>query len=178
VVVAVVAVRVVKMAGYPIVHMLAVRHRFAATSGPVDMARLVPTAAVVRGAAVGVLARYLNHVLVDMTFVRMVEVTIVQVVGVAAVTYRGVSTTWPMLMRMVGMGWGGASRHETAAFLGFRCADAAARILRGVVHTSAVGESGPVRQGRPLGASLAPTAVPLTRTPFPRTRSGLILKMP
>ena len=56
VVVAVVAVRVVKMAGYPIVHMIAVRDRFVATSGPVDVARFVPTAAVVGGAAVGVLA--------------------------------------------------------------------------------------------------------------------------
>jgi hypothetical protein len=56
VVVAVVAVRVVKMAGYPIVHMIAVRHRLVATSGPVDVARFVPTAAVVGGAAVGVLA--------------------------------------------------------------------------------------------------------------------------
>jgi hypothetical protein len=56
VVVAVIAVRVVKMAGYPIVHMIAVRDRFVATSGPVDVARFVPTAAVVGGAAVGVLA--------------------------------------------------------------------------------------------------------------------------
>ena len=55
-VVAVVAVRMVKMAGDPIVHMTAVGHRFVATSGPVDMARLVPTAAVVGGAAVAVLA--------------------------------------------------------------------------------------------------------------------------
>ena len=54
-VVAVVAVWVVKMAGDPIVHVIAVRHRFVATSGPVDMARLVPAAAVVGGAAVGVL---------------------------------------------------------------------------------------------------------------------------
>jgi hypothetical protein len=106
-------------------------------------------------------------VLVDVTFVRMVEVTIVQVVGVAAVTYRGVSTTWPMLMSVVGMGWGGASRHETASFLGFRCADAAARILRGVVHTSAVGKSGPVRQGRPLGACPTPTAGAAFANPFP-----------
>jgi hypothetical protein len=56
VVVTVVGVRVVKMAGYAIVHMIAVRHRFVATSGPVDMARLVPAAAVVGGAAVAVLA--------------------------------------------------------------------------------------------------------------------------
>jgi hypothetical protein len=56
VVVAVVAMRVVKMVGDPIVHMIPVRHRFVATSGPVGMSRLMPTAAVVRGAAVGVLA--------------------------------------------------------------------------------------------------------------------------
>jgi hypothetical protein len=56
VVVAVVAVRMVKMARDPIVHMIAVRHRFVATTGAVDVAGLVPTAAVVRGAAVRVLA--------------------------------------------------------------------------------------------------------------------------
>jgi hypothetical protein len=55
-VVAVIAVRVVKMAGDPIIHMVAVRHRIVATSGPVDMTRVVPTAAMVGGAAVGVLA--------------------------------------------------------------------------------------------------------------------------
>jgi hypothetical protein len=56
VVVAVIAVRAVKMAGDPIVHMVAVRHCIVAASGPVDMARIVPTAAMVGGAAVGVLA--------------------------------------------------------------------------------------------------------------------------
>jgi hypothetical protein len=56
VVVAVVAVRVVEMTGDPVVHMIAVRHRFMATSGPVDVARLVPAAAMVGGTAVGVLA--------------------------------------------------------------------------------------------------------------------------
>jgi hypothetical protein len=116
-------------------------------------------------------------VLVDMTFVRMVEVTIVQVVCVAAVKYGGVSTTWPMLMRMVGMGWGGASRYEIAILRGFSCADAAPRLLPGDVYGSTVGKSGAVWQG-PLGTRLAPIAVPLARTPFPRTRSGLILKTP
>jgi hypothetical protein len=56
VVVAVVTMRMVKMARHSIVHMIAVRHRFVATTGAVDMADVVPAAAVVRGAAVGVLA--------------------------------------------------------------------------------------------------------------------------
>lgn len=51
-----VAVRVVEVAGDPVIHMFAVRHRFVATSGAVDMARFVPAAAMVGGAAVGVLA--------------------------------------------------------------------------------------------------------------------------
>jgi hypothetical protein len=59
-------------------------------------------------------------VLIDVALVRMMEVTIVQIVGVAAVTCRGVSTTWPMLMRMIGMGGRGATRHEKASFRGFR----------------------------------------------------------
>jgi hypothetical protein len=56
-------------------------------------------------------------VLVDVTFVGVVKVTIVQVVYVAAVTYRGVSTTRPMVMSVVGMGWDGASRHEIGSFV-------------------------------------------------------------
>ena len=55
-VVAVIAVRVVKMSGDPIVHMVAVRHRIVAASGPVDMIRVVPTTAMAGSAAVRVLA--------------------------------------------------------------------------------------------------------------------------
>ena len=39
-----------------------------------------------------------------MSFMRVVKVTIVQIVDVAAVTYRGVAAARPMLMSMVGMG--------------------------------------------------------------------------
>jgi hypothetical protein len=42
--------------------------------------------------------------LVDMIFVRMVEVTIVQIVYVATVAHSGMSAVRPVLMRMVGMG--------------------------------------------------------------------------
>ena len=56
VVVAVVAVWVVKMAGDAIIYVVAVRHRVVATAGAVYMAALMPAAAVVGGAAVGILA--------------------------------------------------------------------------------------------------------------------------
>jgi hypothetical protein len=56
VVVAVIAVRAVKMTGDVIIHVVAVRHRLVAAAGAVHMARVMPTAAVVGCAAVGVLA--------------------------------------------------------------------------------------------------------------------------
>jgi len=56
VVVAVVAVWVVKMAGNAIIYMVAVRHRLVAAAGAVYMARLMTTAAMIGGAAVAVLA--------------------------------------------------------------------------------------------------------------------------
>ena len=154
-IVAVIAVRVVKMAGDPIVHMVAVWHGIVAASGPVDMTRVVPTAAMVGGAAVGVLAGHLDHMLVDMTFVRVVEVTIVQVIGVAAVTHGWVATARAVLMRMVGMGGGGARRHGIASFPYSKCTDAAAQRLRRRLIILTVGKSGPEWQGRTAWACWA-----------------------
>ena len=51
-----IAMRMMQVVGDAVVEVIAVRHRLVATSGPVDVARFVPTAAVVGGAAVGVLA--------------------------------------------------------------------------------------------------------------------------
>ena len=86
--------------------------------------------------------------LVDMTFVRVVEVTIVQVIGVAAVTHGWVATARAVLMRMVGMGGGGARRHGIASFPYSKCTDAAAQRLRRRLIILTVGKSGPEWQGR------------------------------
>jgi hypothetical protein len=66
--------------------------------------------------------------LVDMIFVRMVEMTIVQIVYVATVAHGGVSAAGPMLMSMVGMGRGRASRHGILSFPCPRSADTAERL--------------------------------------------------
>jgi membrane protein required for beta-lactamase induction len=87
-------------------------------------------------------------VLVDMTFVWMVEVTVVQVIGVAAVTHGWVSTAWAVLMRMVGTGGGGASRHGIASFRYSKCTDAAAQRGVAAFNNLTVGKSGPEWQGR------------------------------
>jgi hypothetical protein len=117
VVVAVAAVRMMKMSAHMVVCVIAVRNRRMAAAGPVNMSRLVPAAAMVGRAGVGVLVRHLNHMFVDMSFVRMVEMTIVQIVDVAAVADGGVATTRPMLVSMVGMSRRGTGCHGVISSL-------------------------------------------------------------
>ena len=62
-----------------------------------------------------------------MIVVRMVEVTIVHIIDVAAVPDGGVATTRPMLVGMIGMGWRGAGRHGVISFLCPGSADTAVR---------------------------------------------------
>jgi hypothetical protein len=128
VIVTVVAVRMMKMAADAVVRVIAVRHRLMATAGAVDVARVMTAAAVVGSAAVGVLARYLDRVLVDMIFVRMVKVTIVQIVYVATVAHGRVSAARSMLVSVVGVGWGRASRHGIVSFPCSKTADTAVRL--------------------------------------------------
>jgi hypothetical protein len=128
VIVAVVAVRVVQMAGDAIIHMIAVRHRLVTTAGPVRMPRLMPAATMVRGAALGVLARYLDHMFVDMIFVGMVQVTVVQIVDVAAVAHCGMSAAWPVPMSVIAVGRAGASRHGILSFSCPKSADTPVRL--------------------------------------------------
>jgi hypothetical protein len=60
-------------------------------------------AAMIRGAAIGVVGGDVDHVLVDMIFMRMVEVTIVQIVDVPAVSHGGMPTTRTVLVNVVRM---------------------------------------------------------------------------
>jgi hypothetical protein len=53
------AMRMMQVAGDAIIHVVSVRHRLVATAGAVRMSCLMPTAAMINGAAVGVLARHL-----------------------------------------------------------------------------------------------------------------------
>ena len=123
-----VAVRVMKMVGDAVIHMVAVRHCLVAAARAMNMTRLMPAATMVGGAIVGVLARYLDHVLVDMTFMRMVKVPVVQIVDVATVAHGRVPASQPVLMSMVSMGWSRTSRHRILSFLCPRSADTPVRL--------------------------------------------------
>jgi hypothetical protein len=128
VIVAVVAVRVVKMAGNAIIHMVSVRHCVVAAARTVRMARLMPAAAMVGGAPIGVLARHVDDVLVDMTFVGVMEMTVVQIIYMVVVAHGGMSAARPMLMSMIGMGLGRACRHGVISFPCPGSADTAVRL--------------------------------------------------
>lgn len=85
-------------------------------AGAVDMAGIMTAAAMIRGAAIGVVAGVVDHVLVDVIFVRVVEMTIVQVVYMAAVPHGGVPASRTVLVSVVRMLGCGASSHRGSSF--------------------------------------------------------------
>ena len=58
--------------------MIAVRNCLVTAAGAMDVAGIMTAAAMVRSAAIGVVAGYADHVLVDMIFTRMVKAGLVQ----------------------------------------------------------------------------------------------------
>ncbi len=111
-----IAVRMMQVVGDAVIDVIAMRDRLVTAIGAVDMTGLMAAAAVVGGAGVGIAARHLDHVLVDMIVVRVVEMPVMQVVDVAAMAHGGVAATRPMAMRMVGVAGVGAGRHFQSSF--------------------------------------------------------------
>jgi hypothetical protein len=110
-----VAVRVVQMALDAVIDVVAVRNRLMTATGAVDMARLVTAAAVIGRAAVGIFGGDPDHMLVDMVLMRMVQMTVVQVVDMVAVADGGVPAIGPVPVRVVGMLGFRASCHGTSS---------------------------------------------------------------
>ena len=76
-IVAVIAMRVMEVAADAVVKVVAVGNCLVAAAGAMDMAGIMTAAAMIRGAAIGIVAGDVDHVLVDMIFMRVMEVTIV-----------------------------------------------------------------------------------------------------
>ena len=110
-VVAMVAVRMMQVAVDEIVDVVAVRHRLVPATWPMLMTRLVPGAAMLGRAAVGILRRDLDHVLVDMVAVHVMQVPIVQVVDMIAMPHGGVATVGTVLVCVIGVMRFFARRH-------------------------------------------------------------------
>ena len=103
-----VVVRVMQTAVDQIVDVIAVRDWLVAAARPVRMT----AANIVRRAAHGVRCVDCYGVLVDVVFVHVVQMAVMQVVDMAGVTNRRVSASRTMLMGMAGMVYFGAIRHD------------------------------------------------------------------
>ena len=102
-VVAMVTVRMVQVAVDQVVDVVTVRDGFVATTGTMDVAGLVAAAFVLGRAAVGVGGRDGDHVLVDVVAMRMVQVTVVQVVDMTVMPDGRVAAAGAMGVVMVGV---------------------------------------------------------------------------
>ena len=106
VIVAVVAVRMMQVAVHEIIDVIAVRDRFVAATGAVDMRGVVAGAG--RGVAVGIRGADFDDVLIDMPRVRMMQMPVVQVIDVPVVLHRSVAAVGAVLVVVVGMNVAGA----------------------------------------------------------------------
>ena len=91
------------MAADAVVDVVAVRNRLMTAAGAMDVIGIVTATAVIRGTAVRVVARDLDHVLVNVVLMGMVKMTIVQIVYVPSVAHRGMAAAWAVLVSMLGM---------------------------------------------------------------------------
>jgi hypothetical protein len=100
VVVAVRSVSVMEMTGDEVVDVIAVWNGFVAAAGSVPVVRSVAFAVVVRRATGRILRPHAQRVFIEVTVVREVQVTIVQIVTMPVVHDRRVSAAGAMPMRM------------------------------------------------------------------------------
>jgi hypothetical protein len=97
------AVRVMQVAVDQIVDMIAVRHGFVTAARPVLVAPRVSAAIMIRRAFVGIAAAYVDRMFVEVVVMRVMEVTVMEIVDMVAVPDRGVAAARPVLVRMVMM---------------------------------------------------------------------------
>lgn len=102
-IVAVIPVGMVQMTIHEVVDVIAVGHRLMTATGAMHMVRVVPGALMRGGATVGVGVRYLDHVLVDVILMRMMQVSIMQVIGMTIVFDGRMAAARAMFVIVVGM---------------------------------------------------------------------------
>lgn len=104
-IVAVIPVRVMQMPIDQIVDVIAMRHRLVAASRAMLVRRVVTCARVRRRAGRRVLRRHLDHMLVDMIAMRMVQMAVVQVVDMPIVPHGRMSAPGPVRMGVICVSW-------------------------------------------------------------------------
>jgi hypothetical protein len=106
-----VAVRVMQVAVDEIINVVAMRYGLVPATGAMLVPGLMSLAPVLRRAAVRVLAGHLDHMLVDVIAMHVMQMSIVEIIDVVAVPDCGVAASRPVLMRVIGVVWLRARRH-------------------------------------------------------------------
>ncbi len=102
----VVAVRVmgkVQVAGHKIVDVVSMWNSLVAAARTVAMSRLVSLAGMPRGAGGGIFFGDSKDMFIDVVLMDMVEMAIVQVVGMTVMRNRLVAAAWSVTVGMMGM---------------------------------------------------------------------------
>ena len=94
------AVRMVKMPAHEVVHVIAVRNRLVAAARAMCVSGLMPAAFVIRCAASWVRRGDCDRVIVDVAIVHMMQVPVVQIVGMAVKLDGGVAAFGDMCVGM------------------------------------------------------------------------------
>lgn len=110
VVIAVVSVRMMEVPLHEVVGVIAVRHRLVAATRPMLVTRVVGAAVVIRGTRRRVLRANRQRVLVHVVSVGVVQVSVVQVIGVAVVLNRRMAALGTVLVAVVSVGLAVAHR--------------------------------------------------------------------
>lgn len=115
VIVAMIAMGVMQAAIDEIVDVVAMRDRLMATARTMDMAGLMARAGLARRAVIRIGRADLDHMLVDMVPMHVMEVAIVEIVHMVAMADAGMATVRAMLMGMVGVNFAGAGHYGASS---------------------------------------------------------------
>lgn len=115
-VIAVVAVRMMQVPVDEVVDVFAVGHRLVTAARAVHMVLVVASTLMLRGATFRIGRGDLDHVLIDVTIVHVVQMTVMQVVDVIAVAHRRVAAAGTVHMAMIGVLGMVAGWHQLARF--------------------------------------------------------------
>ncbi len=100
-IIAMIIVRVMKVPIHQVIKMVAMRNCLVSTLRPMHMVSRMPRAIVPRGTVLRIERGYANHMFIDMVFMRIMQMAVMQVVDVAIVHDSGVAAFQPMAMVMI-----------------------------------------------------------------------------
>ena len=115
-IVTVIAVRMMQVTVDQIVDVVAMRHGLMTAAGSMHVPLVVAAAVVGGRACLGILLRHLDHVLIHVTRMRMMKMSIVEVVHVVAMLHSFVAASRPVLVLMIGVMRQLAIRHLRSPF--------------------------------------------------------------